>query len=68
MFHAPKGCLLADSCRGPILFTYVLFWVTITLQGIQFISGFLKIFFPPEGLCGSEPQRGPIVFTYALLV
>ena len=25
MFYLPKGRLLADSCRGPIVFTYVLF-------------------------------------------
>ena len=24
MFYPPKGRLLADSCRGPIVFTYVL--------------------------------------------
>ena len=41
MFYPPKGCLLADSCRGSIVFTYVLFWVSKTLVAFQFMSGFL---------------------------
>ena len=36
MFYPPKGRLLADSCRGPIVFTYVLFWVSKTLETFQF--------------------------------
>ena len=42
MFYPPKGRLLADSCRGPIGFTYVLFWVSKSLEAFQFTSGFLK--------------------------
>ena len=73
MFYPPKGRLLADSCRGPIVFTYVLFWVSKTLEAFQFTGDFLqkkslKMFYPPEGLCGAEPERGPLVFTYILLV
>jgi len=41
MFYPPKGRLLADSCRGPIVFTYVLFWVSKTLEAFQFTGGFL---------------------------
>ena len=41
MFYPPKGRLLADSCRGPIVFTYVLFWVSKTLETFQFTDGFL---------------------------
>ena len=35
MFYPPKGRLLADSCRGPIGFTYVLFWVSKTLEAFK---------------------------------
>ena len=31
MIYPPTGRLLADSYRGPIVFTYVLFWVNKTL-------------------------------------
>ena len=41
MFYPPKGCLLADSYRGPIVFTYDLFWVSKTLEAFQFSGGFL---------------------------
>ena len=46
VLYPRKGCLLADSCRGPIVFTYVLFWVSKTLEAFQFRGGFLpkKIF------------------------
>ena len=36
MFYPPKGRLPADSSRGPIVFTYVLFWVRKTLEAFQF--------------------------------
>ena len=54
MFYPPKGRLLADSCRGPIVFTYVLFWVSKTLEAFQFRHGFLPKKIPenvlfPEG-------------------
>ena len=42
MFYPPKGRLLADSCRSPIVFTYVLFWVSKTLVTFQFTAGFLQ--------------------------
>ena len=42
MFYRPKGRLLADSCRGPIVFTYVLFWVSKTLEAFQFKGGYLS--------------------------
>ena len=41
MFYPPKGCLLADSCRGPIVFTYVLLSVSNTFEAFQFSGGFL---------------------------
>ena len=73
MFYPPKGRLPADSSRGPIFFTYILFWASKSLEAFQFTGGFLqkkslKMFYPPEGLCRAEPERGPIVFTYVLLV
>ena len=39
MFYPPKGRLLADSSRGPIVFTYVLFWVRKTLEAFQLWAG-----------------------------
>ena len=39
MFYPPKGRLLAESCRRPIVFTYVLFWVSKTLETFQFTGG-----------------------------
>ena len=71
MFYPPKGRLLADSSRGPIVFTHVLFWVRKTLETFQFTSGFLqkknmKMFYPPKGLCKGDTEGGPIVFTYVL--
>ena len=39
MFYPPKGSLLAASSRGPIVFTYVLFWVSKTLESFQFTDG-----------------------------
>ena len=41
MFYPPKGRLLADSSRGPIVFTYVLFCVRKRILGFQFRGGFL---------------------------
>ena len=71
MFYPPKGRLLADSCRGPIVFTYVLFCVRKRILGFQFRDGFLpkkllKMFYPPKGLCKADTEGGPIVFTYVL--
>ena len=59
MFYPPKGCLLADSCRGPIV------------EAFQFGGGFLpkeclKMFYPPKGRLLADSCRGPIVFTYVL--
>ena len=53
-FYPPKGCLLADSCRGPIVFTYVLFWVSKTLEAFQFTTvnppfEISKMFYLPKG-------------------
>ena len=61
MFYPPKGRLLADSCRGPIGFTYVLFWVSKSLEAFQFTGGFLKKEIPenalsPEGTAIAEPK------------
>ena len=50
MFYPPKGRLLADSCRGPIVFTYVLFWVSKTLEAFQFTDGFLPKKKPEKAL------------------
>ena len=48
--YPPKGRLLADSCRGPIGFTYVLFWVSKTLEPFQFTDGFLAKKIPEKAL------------------
>ena len=50
MFYPPKGRLLADSCRGPIGFTYVLFWVSKSLEAFQFTDGFLQKKIPEKVL------------------
>ena len=50
MFYPPKGRLLADSCRGPIGFTYVLFWVSKSLEAFQFTGGFLQKKIPEKVL------------------
>ena len=54
VLYPPKGRLLADSCRGPIGFTYVLFWVSKSLEAFQFTDGFLQKknpenVLPPQG-------------------
>ena len=61
MFYPPKGRLLADSCRGPIVFTYVLFRVSKTLEAFQSTDSFLqkkslKMFHSPKGLSEAEPK------------
>ena len=71
MFYPPKGRLLADSSRVPIIFTYVLFCLRKRLLDFQFTFGFLlfetfKMFYPPKGLCKANTEGGPIVFTYVL--
>ena len=58
MFYPPKGRLLADSCRGPIVFTYVLFWVSKTLEAFQFTGGFLPKKIPEKALFGGTDGTG----------
>ena len=36
MFYPPKGRLPADSSRGPIVFTYILFWVRKRILDFSF--------------------------------
>ena len=67
MFYPPKGRLLADSCRGPIVFTYVLFWVSKTLEAFQFTNGFLPKKIPenvlsPGGTLLSRARKGSNCF------
>ena len=70
MFYPPKGRLLADSCRGPIVFTYVLFWVSKTLEAFQFTGGFLPKKIPEktlfDGTDGRDgwdgDQKCPLIF------
>ena len=60
MFYPPKGRLLADSCRGPIGFTYVLFWVSKSLEAFQFTGGFLPKKIPEKALFdGTDGTDGP---------
>ena len=65
MFYPPKGRLLADSCRGPIGFTYVLFWVSKSLEAFQFTGGFLQkkipenvLFDGTDGMDGTDGTGG----------
>ena len=66
-FYPPK-----ETEGGPIVFTYVFFFVRKRILDFQFTDGFFdlfetsKMFYPPEGPCRAEPERGPIVFTYVL--
>ena len=60
----PKGRLLGDSCRGPFVSTYFLFWVSKTLEAFQFSGGFLpkkknpsKCFIPRRDVCLETPVR-----------
>ena len=69
MFYPPKG--LADTCRGPIVFTNFLFWVTKTLEAFQLRDGFLPKKIPenvlsPKGRLLADSCTGPIIFTYVL--
>ena len=41
MFYPPKGLCKADTEGGPIVFTYVLFWVRKRILDFQFTGGFL---------------------------
>ena len=41
MFYPPKGICEADTEGGPIVFTYVLFWVRKRILDFQFTDGFL---------------------------
>ena len=41
MFYPSKRRLLADSSRGPIVFTYVLFCLRKRILDFQFTNGFL---------------------------
>ena len=61
MFYPPKGRLLADSCRGPIVFTYVLFWVSKTLEAFQFTGGFLPKKIPEKALFDGTDGTGRTV-------
>ena len=56
---SPGGSLLADSQRGPIVFTYVLFGVG---RGTECSSKTYRVY-PPKGVCFADSHRGPIVFT-----
>ena len=50
MFYPPKGRLLADSCRGPIGFTYVLFWLSKSLETFHFSAGIWPKKIPEKAL------------------
>ena len=41
MFYPPKGLCKADTEGGPVVFTYVLFWVRKRILDFQFTGGFL---------------------------
>ena len=67
----PQREMRSISSRGPIVFTYVLFWVREGISHFQKSIGFLKIFEPrkcfiPLREMRSTSSRGPIVFTYVL--
>ena len=57
----PGGSLLADSQRGPIVFTYVLFGVGrggggFKSSNIGGLFEILKMCYPPEGVCSQTPK------------
>ena len=41
MFYPPEGLCRAEPERGPIVFTFVLFWVRKRILDFQFTDGFL---------------------------
>ena len=71
MFYPPKGRLLADSSRGPIVFYLWIIWLRKGILDFQFTGGNsllwnLDFVYPPKGLCKADAEGGPIVFTYIL--
>ena len=69
MFYPPKGCLPADYSRGPIVFTYVLFWVKKRILDFQFRGGFLPFWKPanvlsPGGTLRSRARKGSNCFYF----
>ena len=66
-FYSPKGRLLADSSRGPIVLLMYYFvlgnvcW-TFNLQAVFCLFETLKMFSSPKGRLLADSSRGPIVF------
>ena len=50
MFYPPKGLCKADTEGGPIVFTYVLFWVRKRILDFFFTGGFWHFLNPPNVL------------------
>ena len=66
MFYPPKGLCKADTEGGPIVFTYVLFWVRKRILDFQFTGGFWhflnlqNVLFDGVGWGGTEYQKCPL--------
>ena len=58
MFYPPKGSLLAASSRGPIVFTYVLFWVSKSLETFHFRAGIWPKKIPEKALFDGTDGTG----------
>ena len=72
ILYPPKGLCKADTEGGPIVFTYVLFWVRKTLEAFQFTNGFLPFWnlentlSPPRDVCLQTPVGAQLFFTFVL--
>ena len=65
IFYPPKGICKADTEGGPIVFTYVLFWVRKRILDFQLTGGFLPFWdspnvLSPGGRLRKQHPRGPI--------
>ena len=61
MFYPPKGLCKADTEGGPIVFTYVLFWVRKRILDFQFTGGFWHFLNLQNVLFdGTEYQKCPL--------
>ena len=70
-FFIPGRDTGSISKGGPMVFTYVLFWLgndfnTSKIKPLRWPFFFLEIGLTPEWSCESRTEGGPIVFTYVL--
>ena len=70
--YLPKGLCKADTEWGPIVFTYVIFWVRKRILDFQFTDGFLPFWnhenvLSPKGTLRSRTRMGSILILSILL-